>query len=226
MMTLACDTSSDICSVALLNDDEVLYVKHTSGAQIHIEKLSSFLNEALELVKAHSADLDQLALANGPGSFNGLRIGLATMKALALALELPLIPVKTTDALALSLGSSHEGAGRAVIFSHRDFVHHADYRLNANAMPAADEFNYSSWDELYDQEIDFYFGYADRGFKDWLTTAEGASVKQRFHHVSADASYVARYAMAARSGGIPGLDELEPFYNAKYEAKKWVPPKF
>lgn len=226
MMILACDTSSDICSVALLNDQEVLYSKQISGAQIHIEKLSSFLNEGLDLVKKHPADLDQLAIAIGPGSFNGLRIGLATMKALALALDLPLIPVKTTDALAYGLRNKQKGKGRAVIFSHRDFVHFADYDLSSSAVPTAHEFHYASWDELNEPDMDFYFGRADRGFKDWLDSAEGREVHDRFLEVQADAVHVAHCAASINTESIPGLDELEPFYNAKYEAKKWVPPKF
>lgn len=226
MMILACDTSSDICSVALANDQEILYSKQTSGAQIHIEKLSSFLDEGLDVVKKQPSDLDHLAIAIGPGSFNGLRIGLATMKALALALDLPLIPVKTTDALAYGVRNERKGKGRAVIFSHRDFVHFADYDLSSSAVPNAQEFHYASWDQLNDTDMDFYFGRADRGFKDWLNSSEAREVRDRFLEVQADAVHVARCAASIKLESIPGLDELEPFYNAKYEAKKWVPPKF
>ncbi|MCF7808370.1 MAG: tRNA (adenosine(37)-N6)-threonylcarbamoyltransferase complex dimerization subunit type 1 TsaB [Candidatus Marinimicrobia bacterium] len=226
MMLLACDTSSDICSVALVNNGEVLYTKQIAGPQIHIEKLSIFLHEALVEVKRQAAELDQLVIAIGPGSFNGLRIGLATMKALALTMNVPLIPVKTTDALAYGLWKKQAGVGRAVIFSHRDYVHFADYTFSPEITPATQQFHYSSWETLFESGVDFYFGRAERGFKDWLASTAGVQIRENFYEVEADAINVALYAAAIKSQKVPDLDELEPFYNAKYEAKKWVPPKF
>lgn len=225
-MILACDTSSEICSVAVAHNGEILFQKATSGPQIHIEKLSVFLQEAIEMQDTFPAKIDSLAVAIGPGSFNGLRIGLATMKALALSLELPLIPIKTTDALAFGLRDKKLGRGRAVIFSHRNFVHFADYELNPDLLPQADEFSYDSWDQLNEAGVDFYFGQAERGFADWLKTEDGAPINNAFHLTNSDASHVALLAEKLKGQDIPDLDVLEPFYNARYEAKKWVPPKF
>lgn len=225
-MILACDTSSEICSVALCEGEKVLFHKETSGPQIHIEKLSVFLMEAMNTARTRTSEIDKLALAIGPGSFNGLRIGLATMKALALSLDLPLIPVKTTDALAFGLRKTKQGTGRAVIFSHRNFVHFADYDFQTGHIPRTDGFSYEGWELLADSQIEFYFGMAERGFADWLTGTDGAAVNSKFVPAPANAVNVARYADTLDLDSIPGLDELEPFYNARYEAKKWVPPKF
>ncbi len=225
-MIIACDTSSVVCSVALSDKGSILWEKEASGGQIHIEKLSPFLKESLNYCRSIGKAPDALAIAIGPGSFNGLRIGLATMKALAVALEIPLIPIPTTDALAYGIQDQVSGISRAVIYSHRNFVHYADYNDSLSNKIVTPEFNYGAWDQLYEQHIDHYFGTADRGFKTWLQGPEAIEVKSRFVHINAKASFVALLAEARTDMGQPKLDELEPLYNAVYEAKKWVPPQF
>ena len=226
-MILACDTSSAVCSVAVTTAEQVIFTREARGARIHIEQLAPFLEAALTDIHRQSASLEALAIAIGPGSFNGLRIGLATMKALALAWSLPLIPIPSTDALAQACQRKHSGRARAVIFSHRDLVHYADYDLQAGTAIETPSFHYGSWDELPDPAIEIYFGLADRGFQDWLQNAPAAAaVRKRFQDISADAGEVGLLAAARGSDQAPALDELEPFYNARYEAKKWVPPVF
>ena len=106
--------------------------------------------------------MQALAIAIGPGSFNGLRIGLATMKALALTLDLPLMPILTTDAMAFGLRHRLKGLCRAVIFSHRNFVHYADYQLGESGLITTPEFYYDTWNTLANEQVDHYFGIADR----------------------------------------------------------------
>lgn len=225
-MILACDTSSVVCSVALVDAGKILWEKEASGGQIHIEKLSPFLQEALEFARSGDKAIDALAIAIGPGSFNGLRIGLATMKALAVALELPLIPIATTDAMAFGKKGELKGLTRAVIYSHRNFVHYADYDLGDPAEIRTPEYHYGPWEQLYDDGIDHYFGKADRGFGSWLESPEGEPVNSKFVRMDSRAAYVALLAELRPGEGRRDLDELEPLYNAVYEAKKWVPPQF
>ncbi|MEA3287502.1 MAG: tRNA (adenosine(37)-N6)-threonylcarbamoyltransferase complex dimerization subunit type 1 TsaB [Candidatus Marinimicrobia bacterium] len=226
-MVIACDTSSVVCSVAIADQDQIVFQREAIGGQIHIEKLSLFLQEALDFCKVEGKKVSALALAIGPGSFNGLRIGLATMKALALARELPLIPIVSTDAMALGLRQQLSGRCRAVIFSHRNFVHYADYDLGNEYPLVTPTFHYGPWDKLPDPDIDHYFGTADRGFAQWLNEDQATgSIKDRFHHLAADAGQVAFLAQLRHNQATPDLDQLEPFYNAEYEAKKWIPPTF
>ncbi|MBT3227867.1 MAG: tRNA (adenosine(37)-N6)-threonylcarbamoyltransferase complex dimerization subunit type 1 TsaB [Candidatus Marinimicrobia bacterium] len=225
-MIIACDTSSVVCSVAISHNGSIVWEQEDIGAQIHIEKLSPFLKEALGYCTSSGETLQALAIAIGPGSFNGLRIGLATMKALAVALELPLIPIPTTDAMAYGMRDKLSGISRAVIYSHRNFVHFADYDYSKSATIVTPEFKYGAWDQLAEKQIDHYFGKADRGFDAWLKGSEASEVQSRFVNVDAKASFVALLAESRTHLGIRELDELEPLYNAVYEAKKWVPPQF
>ena len=225
-MIIACDTSSIVCSVALSDQGSILWEKEAWGGQIHIEKLSPFLKESLDYCRSIGKSPEALAIAIGPGSFNGLRIGLATMKALAEALEIPLIPIPTTDAMAYGIRDQLKGISRAVIYSHRNFVHFADYNKSTSKEIVTPEFNYGRWDQLYEQHIDQYFGKADRGFEIWLQGPEAKGIQSRFVNFEAKASFVALLAESRTHLGQSKLDELEPLYNAVYEAKKWVPPQF
>ncbi len=225
-MIIACDTSSVICSVAIISEGSALWRKEARGGQIHIEQLAPFLQQALEYCASSGKEPQALALAIGPGSFNGLRIGLATMKALAVALQLPLIPIPTTDAMAFGLRDQLNGSGRAVIYSHRNYVHYADYDFSNSTSSVTPEFKYAVWDELYDKLIDHYFGMSDRGFETWLQMSEANDLRAKFWEVEANASNIGLLAECRMESGLTDLDELEPLYNAVYEAKKWVPPQF
>lgn len=225
-MIIACDTSSVICSVAVVHKGTCLWETHAEGGQIHIEKLSPFLRSAMDYCAQKGVDPSALAIAIGPGSFNGLRIGLATMKALATSLKLSLIPVPTMDAMALGMQGRLSGVSRAIIYSHRNFVHFADYNLSEAGKIMTPTFEYGPWDMLYQDHINHYFGKSDRGFETWLRSDAPAGLQAKFISVDSQASLVGQIAELRPDDGLHQLDALEPLYNAVYEAKKWVPPQF
>lgn len=95
MLTLAFDTATSVATSALLDDDEVLG-ERTSRAQTLLEDVDALLRQG----GAHAGDLDALAVGIGPGSFTGVRIGLAVARGLALSLDLRGSGVSTLAALA------------------------------------------------------------------------------------------------------------------------------
>jgi tRNA threonylcarbamoyladenosine biosynthesis protein TsaB len=94
-LTLAFDTATNVATSALVDGDEVLG-ERVSRAQTLLEDVDALLRQA----GAHPSDLDRLAVGLGPGSFTGVRIGLAVARGLALSLELPGSGVSTLAALA------------------------------------------------------------------------------------------------------------------------------
>jgi tRNA threonylcarbamoyladenosine biosynthesis protein TsaB len=94
-LTLAIDTATAVATSALVDGDEVL-CERVSRAQTLLEDVDALLRQA----GAHPSDLDRLAVGLGPGSFTGVRIGLAVARGLALSLELPGSGVSTLAALA------------------------------------------------------------------------------------------------------------------------------
>jgi tRNA threonylcarbamoyladenosine biosynthesis protein TsaB len=95
VLTLAFDTATDSATSALVDDGEVLG-ERTSRAVTLLEDVDALLRQG----GAHPRDLGALVVGIGPGSFTGLRIGLATARGLALALDVSGAGVSTLDALA------------------------------------------------------------------------------------------------------------------------------
>jgi tRNA threonylcarbamoyladenosine biosynthesis protein TsaB len=95
MLILAFDTATDVATSALVDDGEVLG-ERVSRAVTLLEDVDALLRQA----GARTRDLDALAVGIGPGSFTGVRIGLATARGLALGLDLPVAGVSTLAALA------------------------------------------------------------------------------------------------------------------------------
>jgi tRNA threonylcarbamoyladenosine biosynthesis protein TsaB len=95
MLTLAFDTATDVATVALVRDGEALGERRSRAVSVLADA-----DELLRVAKTGPADLDLLAVGVGPGSFTGLRIGLAAARGLGLALEILVAGVSTLEALA------------------------------------------------------------------------------------------------------------------------------
>jgi len=106
---LAIETSGILCSTAVMLDDMKIFELNIREKNVHSEKLLEMINSVLEESLITVKKLKAVAISIGPGSFTGLRIGLATAKALALGLSIPVIPVPTLDALAFqNIGNFEE----------------------------------------------------------------------------------------------------------------------
>lgn len=100
MSILSIDTSSQVSSVAVLSAERVAAELSMQGALTHSETLMPHIGTALEMARVKKNELEGIAVSIGPGSFTGLRIGLAAAKMMAYALHIPLIAVPTLEALA------------------------------------------------------------------------------------------------------------------------------
>jgi tRNA threonylcarbamoyladenosine biosynthesis protein TsaB len=140
MRVLALDTTERIGSVALVLDDAVVDVRAGEASRPHAERLPG---EILSLLADHRltvADVDLFAVAAGPGSFTGLRIGIATIQGLAFVRQRPVAAISALEALA-QIGGAAEAPGQVVgawMDAHRRDVFSALYRVtDAPAFEAA-----------------------------------------------------------------------------------------
>lgn len=99
MKILSADTATSIITVAVCEDDEILAETTVRADRKHSERLMETVDWVLEESGLILSDIDALAISTGPGSFTGLRVGVATWKGLALGQGLPLVPVSTLDAM-------------------------------------------------------------------------------------------------------------------------------
>ena len=108
MNILAVDTAGKTLGVALLQDDRLKYECYLDGGMTHSETLMPLVDHCLKLCGLTCADIDLFGVNAGPGSFTGLRIGLAAVKGLAFPRETLCAPVSTLEALA----ADHSVTGR------------------------------------------------------------------------------------------------------------------
>ncbi|WP_298703119.1 tRNA (adenosine(37)-N6)-threonylcarbamoyltransferase complex dimerization subunit type 1 TsaB [uncultured Veillonella sp.] len=99
-MYLGIETSSAVSSVALMNEKGIFNELTVQAGLTHSEQLVPHIEILLNESKVQRSDLKGIAVSIGPGSFTGLRIGLGTAKALAFALQIPLIGIMTLDGMA------------------------------------------------------------------------------------------------------------------------------
>lgn len=103
MKILALDSSGLVASVAVVTEDKVLGEFTVNNKKTHSQTLLPMVDEVIKILDMDMKELDAIAVAGGPGSFTGLRIGASTAKGLALVLNIPIINIPTVDALAYNL---------------------------------------------------------------------------------------------------------------------------
>ena len=101
------ETSTEVCSVALTSEGQVLDHRENYEGQTHATMLSQYVKEMLDYARSREMKPDAIAVSIGPGSYTGLRIGLSEAKGLAFGLNVPLIGVNTLQLMAVSTMFNH-----------------------------------------------------------------------------------------------------------------------
>ena len=128
MRILALDSSGLVATVALLEDEQTIAEYTVNYKKTHSQTLLPMLDEIVKMTEFDLSSVDAIAVAGGPGSFTGLRIGSATAKGLGLALEKPLIHVPTVDGMAYNLFGS-KGLICPMMDARRNQVYTGIYRF-------------------------------------------------------------------------------------------------
>lgn len=110
MVILGLDSSGAACSVAVVADDRLLARRLVPMTRGHAEALVPMIEAALADAETGFASLDRIAVTVGPGSFTGLRTGLAAAKGLALALDRPAVGVTSFEAVAFAVSRDDPAA--------------------------------------------------------------------------------------------------------------------
>jgi tRNA threonylcarbamoyladenosine biosynthesis protein TsaB len=129
-LTLCIDTATDVRSVAIARGSLIISIIREAAAHSKSSVLLEEIDAALRIAQVSLREIDLYAIARGPGSFTGLRAGLATTKAFASIHARPVAPVPTLHAVALSAGASTQTlamipAGRGEVFAQTFHVDEA-----------------------------------------------------------------------------------------------------
>lgn len=133
MLLLAFETSAKAASVALLEGNTLLAEQYQNTGLTHSQTLLVMAQDILKQCGKTPQDVQAVAVANGPGSFTGVRIGVAAAKGFAWGGEVPIYGVSTLEAMALGLGIS-EGYVCPVMDARRNQVYNALFYVNQGTM--------------------------------------------------------------------------------------------
>ena len=132
MITLAVDSSSKVATVALMQDHRLLGEITLNDKREHSVILMSIINDLLKDNNMTIADIDGYVVSKGPGSFTGLRIGMATVKGLSFGSGKPYVSISSLDALALSV-SNFDGLICPIMDALRNSVYTSLYKSTTNS---------------------------------------------------------------------------------------------
>lgn len=103
MKVLAVDTSTMMSSISILDNYKIIADSSINQKETHSEMLVPLIKRMLDDLKIKASDIDLFAIAKGPGSFTGLRIGMTSLKAMAQSLDKPIIGISTLEGMAYSI---------------------------------------------------------------------------------------------------------------------------
>ena len=133
MLLLAFETSAKSASVALFEGQQLLGEQYQNTGLTHSQTLLVMAQELLAQCRKNPGEVDAVAVANGPGSFTGVRIGVAAAKGFAWGREIPLYGVSTLEAMTLGLGL-YRGYVCPVMDARRSQVYNAIYYVNQGVL--------------------------------------------------------------------------------------------
>jgi tRNA threonylcarbamoyladenosine biosynthesis protein TsaB len=128
MKIVALGSSGTVATVAVVQDETVIAEYSMNYKKTHSETLLPMLDEIKRNASIELEDIDAVAVCAGPGSFTGLRIGAATAKGLALALDKPIVPVPTCEGLAYNMWG-FDGIICPIVDARRGQVYTGIYRM-------------------------------------------------------------------------------------------------
>ncbi len=151
-MILAIETSTEVCSAALVLSANVLARRSVQEKNIHSERLLILIDEVLNESNVVPSQLTAIAVSIGPGSFTGLRIGLSAAKGLAMALNIPLIAIPTLDGIAESFRISHSVSAEtnfcALIEAKREEAFYSFYTIRPEEITRRTEYSIKLKNEI------------------------------------------------------------------------------
>ena len=237
---LLLDTSTEVCSVALGNRDEIVDYEETQGSNKHAEQLADIAARMLSKID-YKRDLKGVGVSNGPGSYTGLRIGASYAKGLCWTLGIPLVSVMTTELLAMTIFDMEDELDypnallMPMIDARRMEVYTAIYTgsyddhyfgvveplTDIAAVVLTDEQSQARLQEIVGDKLLYYFGNGAEKAKGIFDTILPGSHLIYDLHPRADAmlgSVVKRISL----GQTEDVAYWEPYYLKEYEAKKSV----
>ena len=150
MKILGIDTSSMAASVAVIEDNKLICEYKIKTKKTHSQKLMPMIENMLGLSDLNVREIDAIAVCEGPGSFTGLRIGMATAKAIAHVNDIPVIGVNSLEALAANMNLCDKKIC-SILDAQRNQVYTGRYQYEGTKLVEIKEIGIQQIDELLEE---------------------------------------------------------------------------
>lgn len=154
MRVLALDTSGMTATVAVVDENKTVVEFSINYKKTHSQTIMPMIENIANIIELDMQTIDYIAVASGPGSFTGLRIGAATAKGLAHGINKPIVPVPTLDGLAYNIF----GADKIIcpiMDARRNQVYSAFYLWNENNLERLSDYLVEPIEDIIDMAEDF-----------------------------------------------------------------------
>ena len=218
---LSLETSSTVCSAAIHENGKLMAFSELHVAQSASSKLAIIIDDLLKVCGVKPGQLAGVAVSAGPGSYTGLRIGVATAKGLCYALNIPFISVNTLELMAYQVAGV-DGSNSLLcpmLDARRMEVYYLladrDLRiLEGTDAKVIDEFSFKNW---LDQGVISFFGNGSAKCKGIIRHPNARYIE----NISPSASILGELAFRKfESGQFEDLSSFEPFYLKDFVVKK------
>ncbi len=220
-LILSIETTTKVCSVAILKDGILLNLQESRDEDYtHAEKLNVFIEAAINAAGITPPDLDAIAIAGGPGSYTGLRIGASSAKGLCYAINKPLISVDPLEALIFQYKAEFEQGENELIFpmidARRDEVFMSVFNADGSRVEETSA-------QIID--ADFLKKYGNKtcvligdGAEKFTTLFSGDAQVKIIPDCLATARFIGILAeQKSLAGGFEDLAYYEPFYGKEFK---------
>ena len=224
MKVLGIDTSSNATSIAVIEDNKLICEYTINTKTTHSQKLMPMIENMLKISEVNVNDMDMIAICQGPGSFTGLRIGMATAKALSHVNNLPIVGVNSLELLAGNMDLSDKKIC-SILDAQRTQVYMGQYKFENNKLVEIKSVDVVEIDELLEElkssnEEWILVGEAVYKYEDKIKEIENICVPAPSHNVN-KASSLCTIAMNKYNQNIDVYDcyTINPVYIRKSQAE-------
>ena len=224
MLVLSVDSSSATATCALVKDDQILGEINLNSKREHSVIIMDLIDEILKRYNLTIKDVDAFAISEGPGSFTGLRIGMATIKGMAFSTNKPCISISTLDTLAYNV-VNFDGIICPIIDALRDNVYTNLYKNVDGKLTAISEAACLSLTELIEDlnkrnEKVIFVGDGVAKHRNRITEEVSNTIFAPLNCLYPKASSLGELAIDKLNQGITSpLNEFAPVYLRKSQAE-------
>lgn len=230
MNILALDTSGPNCSVAVLNEQNVIANFNINIGKTHSETLLPLIDSLLNFSNLSLEDIDVYACCVGPGSFTGIRIGIATVKGFAISVSKPIVSVSSLESLAYNI-PTFDGLICSILDAKNNNVYAGLYKLN-NSIEIVGDYYTDSIDDLikslktYNTNV-LFVGDGAISYNNLLKKELGEKAFFTPYHLNGQSAVsLAKAALDKyNKSEIETVDTLHPLYLKKSQAERMLEQK-